>query len=136
MLRSVSLYHLSPPRHRPRPGQERPLLPAARCERAERGRGALRLQEHLQERPRLGRVEEALCPEKLIAIMEHSINLCILFSDDINKYCKYFLDEEQYHSGYKRAVKRTHNVYDSSCRNFTASEYIWNWPISKDSYDI
>ena len=38
-----------------------------------------------------------------------AINLCILFSDDINKYCKYFLDEEQYHSGYKRAVKRTHN---------------------------
>ena len=24
-----------------------------------------------------------------------AINLCILFSDDINKYCKYFLDEEQ-----------------------------------------
>ena len=66
---------------------QRPLLPAARGEGAERGRGALRLQEHLQERPRLGRVEAALCTEKLIAIIEHTINLCILFSDDIiNKY--------------------------------------------------
>ena len=100
------------------------MLPAALGDGSERGHRALRLQEHLQERPRLGRVAEALCPEKLIAIMEHTINLCILFSDDINKYCKYFLDEEQYHSGYKRAVKRTHIVYDSSCRNFTASEYI------------
>ena len=28
--------------------------------------------------------------------MKHIINHCILFSDDIiNKYCKYFLDEEQ-----------------------------------------
>ena len=115
-----------PPRHRPGPGQEQPVLPAALGDGSERGHRALRLQEHLQERPRLGRVEEALCPEKLIAIIEHTINLCILFSDDINKYCKYFLDEEQYHSGYKRAVKRTHIVYDSSCRNFTASEYIWN----------
>ena len=58
------------------------MLPAALGDGSERGHRALRLQEHLQERPRLGRVEEALCPEKLRAT-----NLCILFSDDIiNKY--------------------------------------------------